>query len=244
MSAEVSVCIATYNGMRNISEQLESILREIHETDEVVIVDDCSADGTYEYLMTLNDPRIRLTRNSINLGHVRTFATAMNLAQGRYIMLSDQDDVWIPGRRRALIDLLSTASVAASSFQELRPSNRLTEPTLRFKTDEIRSGGAVLRDLMAGSAPYFGCVMALRADLRSSLLPVPPWVEAHDHWVALAGGFRGGVAVSKHVTTLRRIHGGNLTPQSARSIRSVVFTRLLLLRSALVLRFRSRRRWI
>jgi glycosyltransferase involved in cell wall biosynthesis len=50
--------MATHNGDRFLVEQLESILAEIGQEDELIIVDDCSADRTKEVIRSFNDPRI------------------------------------------------------------------------------------------------------------------------------------------------------------------------------------------
>ena len=68
----VSVCMAAYNGARHIHEQLDSILAQLSEHDEVIIVDDGSTDGTREWLTTLDDPRVKAHFNGSNLGYVRT----------------------------------------------------------------------------------------------------------------------------------------------------------------------------
>ena len=56
----ISVCIATYNGERFISQQLSSILSQLGDDDEVVISDDQSTDRTLEIIAGLNDPRVKV----------------------------------------------------------------------------------------------------------------------------------------------------------------------------------------
>lgn len=40
----ISVCMATYNGAKYLKEQIDSILIQLIEGDELIIVDDCSSD--------------------------------------------------------------------------------------------------------------------------------------------------------------------------------------------------------
>ena len=56
----ISVCLATYNGVKYLREQLESILLQLNEDDEVIISDDYSKDGTIELIKSFNDLRIKL----------------------------------------------------------------------------------------------------------------------------------------------------------------------------------------
>ena len=57
---DVSVCMATYNGEKFIKKQLVSILDELDQHDELVIVDDCSKDQTVQIIKSFNDNRIKL----------------------------------------------------------------------------------------------------------------------------------------------------------------------------------------
>ncbi|MDV7237616.1 glycosyltransferase, partial [Listeria monocytogenes] len=93
----ISVCMAAYNGANHIREQIESILLELSATDELVIIDDCSTDSTKSVVEGIGDPRIRLIAGTTNAGYVRTFERALSESRGRYVFLSDQDDIWIPG---------------------------------------------------------------------------------------------------------------------------------------------------
>src|SRR5262245_13619427 len=89
----VSVCLATYNGVEHLREQVDSILADLGPHDEVVVVDDASGDATVALLEGFGDPRVRIVRSAHNQGHVRTFERAIREASGEIIMLSDQDDV-------------------------------------------------------------------------------------------------------------------------------------------------------
>ncbi|MEG0372957.1 MAG: glycosyltransferase, partial [Enterococcus sp.] len=61
----VSVCMATYNGRHFIEEQLNSIFPQLSANDELIISDDHSTDGTWEFLLDLQktDTRIKLFQN-------------------------------------------------------------------------------------------------------------------------------------------------------------------------------------
>src|SRR6476619_5168785 len=95
-ATRASVCMATYHGARFVAEQIESILHQLGDQDELVVVDDASQDATVDIVSKYAaDPRVRLERNPDNLGYVRTFYKALRLARGDYLFLADQDDVWL-----------------------------------------------------------------------------------------------------------------------------------------------------
>ena len=45
--------MATYNGIKYIDNQVRSIMEQLNESDELIISDDGSSDGTWEYLLEL-----------------------------------------------------------------------------------------------------------------------------------------------------------------------------------------------
>lgn len=223
----ISVCLASYNGAAHVREQVDSILADLGPDDEVVVVDDASRDGTVALLEGLADPRIRIVRSGNNQGHVKTFERAIGEATGEIIMLSDQDDVWPRGRTDTLSTALATAHLAAGNYAVLGDEATGPVPPLTAAMDGHGVGNVV--GLMLGRRQYFGSCMAFRSELRSVLLPFPRAVEAHDHWLALVGNIAGTTAHPAGAVTLRRIHGGNLSPVRRRSLGKVARTRVRLL---------------
>jgi glycosyltransferase involved in cell wall biosynthesis/predicted O-methyltransferase YrrM len=92
----VSVIIPTYNRLGMLQRAIESIKRQTYRDWECIIVDDCSTDGTLDYLRSLGNGFKNL-KTPCNSG---TSALPRNLgihaAQGKYIALLDSDDEWMP----------------------------------------------------------------------------------------------------------------------------------------------------
>lgn len=101
----VSVVLATYNGIKYLQQQLNSLDAQDYPNLEVIIIDDASTDETYEYLTNYVNRRnnYMLLRNETNLGVVNTFERGIILAKGDYIALCDQDDVWFPHKIQTLM---------------------------------------------------------------------------------------------------------------------------------------------
>ena len=66
---------------RYLREQLDSLLAQTHSDIEIVAVDDCSTDATFEILMEYHarDARVRVIANEVNLGFRKNFARAASL---------------------------------------------------------------------------------------------------------------------------------------------------------------------
>jgi glycosyltransferase involved in cell wall biosynthesis len=229
MSSSVSVCMATYNGERFVEPQIMSILSQLGDDDELIVVDDGSTDATVSIVTGLHDGRIRLHEQR-NAGPVRAFEHAIGMARGSLIMLADQDDVWPPHRRRHLVSALDHSHVAAGALSTF---GSLTGTVISFNStspNSVASFGA----LVAGRAPFYGCAMAFDRDVSAIALPFPSWIEAHDHWIAVCGLTLGRPRLLAEVVTLRRIHDANLSTRIRRPMRAALRTRVVMVRMALV----------
>jgi glycosyltransferase involved in cell wall biosynthesis len=85
-----SIVITTYNRLSLLKRAIESALNQTMQC-EVVVVDDCSSDGTEEYVKSLGD-RVVYHRNSNNLGHSETVNAGITVASGDWVKLLDDDD--------------------------------------------------------------------------------------------------------------------------------------------------------
>lgn len=230
-----SVCMATYNGSRYVAEQLSSILAQLGDEDEIVVVDDASADATVEIIRGIGDPRIVVHRNDRNLGYVRSFERAIGLSTGDVIVLSDQDDIWADGRLEALVTATEAHAVVASNLELLDSRQPLRSPLsgrpwLLSAADDGRRLRNELR-ILAGDAPYFGCAMALRRDALGLVMPFPGYLrESHDLWIATAANTAGLLGHLEQVTVLRRVHDDNASTSRPRGVTAALRSRALLLR--------------
>lgn len=95
---KISLVMTTYNGIRFIKQQLDSIREQTICIDEVIICDDLSTDGTYEYIVKyIDEYKLKnwiLNKNEVNCGWRNNFYKAIKLSSGDIIFFSDQDDIW------------------------------------------------------------------------------------------------------------------------------------------------------
>lgn len=90
----VSVLMTAYNREQFIAEAIESVLASTYTNFELIIVDDCSKDKTVEIARKyeLQDNRVRVYVNEMNLGDYPNRNKAASYAKGKYIMYADSDD--------------------------------------------------------------------------------------------------------------------------------------------------------
>jgi glycosyltransferase involved in cell wall biosynthesis len=89
-----SIVITTYNRLPLLRRAIESALAQTMPC-EVVVADDCSTDGTEEYVRSLGD-RVVYYRNPVNSGHSATVNAGVAVATGDWIKPLDDDDYLAP----------------------------------------------------------------------------------------------------------------------------------------------------
>lgn len=223
--------MATYNGQDFVADQINSILQQLAPEDELIVVDDASRDGTVKVVRGLSDARIRLLPSQQNQGYVASFERAIASSRGRYIMLSDQDDIWLPGRVDLLIQSLQSRCFAASNFTVFGgTANSLQK--LQLKEKDSRRRVANLFATWIGYRPYYGCTMAFRAEGKKLVLPFPAFLnETHDQWIALVANLHREMIHIEAATVARRLHEQNTTPKTMRSLKTIFRARAMLLRA-------------
>lgn len=104
---KISVVMSVYNGMPFLPDAVKSILMQTYKNFEFIIVDDASIDGTWNYLKSLQDKRLKLIKNRKNLGLAASLNIALRQAEGDYIARMDADDINLPQRFEKQIEFLS-----------------------------------------------------------------------------------------------------------------------------------------
>lgn len=93
---KVSVIMPVYNAERFLRQAVESVLSQSYADFELILVDDCSTDSSYDILCEYEnkDKRVRVFKNEQNKGVSFTRNFAVSKASGEYIALIDSDDMW------------------------------------------------------------------------------------------------------------------------------------------------------
>jgi glycosyltransferase involved in cell wall biosynthesis len=201
----VSIVMATYNGEKFLREQIVSILSQTYSPFEFIVFDDCSTDGTRRILEEYqNHGKLKAFFNESNLGYVRNFEKAIQMAEGELIALADQDDVWDSFKLHRLTQQIgqnllihSDARLidengfeVASSFEE--SSSKMTIP--HTMTEAILNGFVT------------GCTCLFRRQLLDLALPFPNKLYIHDKWLGVIAFSKGGLIYLKEPLVNYRQH--------------------------------------
>jgi glycosyltransferase involved in cell wall biosynthesis len=172
----VSVIIPFYNTADYLAEAVDSILEQTYSNYELVLVDNCSNDGSTEIAQTYvgRDPRVRLVRNERFLTQVQNYNRALLelQAEARYCKILQADDKLYP---RCLTEMvaLAEANPSVGIVSSFRLAGNNVCPQSRPSPQPVLSGRDAGRMALIGDLPLFGSptVLLLRADLVRARTP-------------------------------------------------------------------------
>jgi glycosyltransferase involved in cell wall biosynthesis len=202
--------LSTYNGVRFISDQMDSIFAQSYPLAAITIRDDGSTDGTYQKLRQYEAkyPHVRVTQDK-NLGAAASFLHLLAHADSEceYFAFADQDDVWLPCKLENAVSQLAECDPA----QPLMYCSRLeyVDEKLRhlgFKPvpRQIGFGNALVQNVAAG------CTIVLNREARSVITQRPPSrLIMHDWWCYLVVSALGRVIYDARPSLKYRQHGRN-----------------------------------
>ena len=209
---KISVCIATYNGAKYIEEQVQSILYQLSEKDEINISVDGSKDNTLAIIKSLNDARIKVIHNTLKHGLVSNFENAIKHADGDYIFLSDQDDIWTSNKVEVCLQHLQNADLVVHNALLINASGEKSNIDF-FSIRGSQSG--YWKNLYKNS--FIGCCMAFKSNLLNYILPFPKHILWHDMWIGLTAEKKGKTFFIPDILLYYRRHGENASPTSEKS---------------------------
>jgi len=218
----VLVLLSSYNGARYIAEQIESIRGQTFHDWRLLVRDDGSSDETKSIVKQFSalDDRIgMLGDNRGNVGPWASFGLLLSAAaktDARYVFLSDQDDVWSPGKMASQLEALRSAEkshgashpiLAHSDLEVVGEDLEPIHPSYRRFQGLSHDFNDPLRTLLIHNG-MVGCTIAMNRALLKIALPLPAG-SAHDWWLGLCAAATGTVLTTGERTVRYRQHGSN-----------------------------------
>ena len=215
--------MTSYNGEDFIEEQVGSILNQTYKNIELIICDDCSADGTLKILKKLQekDKRISLFENNQNLGFKKNFEKAISLCNGEYIALADQDDIWESNHIELLYKNIGKSSLACGNCLLIDSNGNSLNRKLNEVDGLFRNppDNNYLYKIIFDRNCFQGASMLLSKEFVKKCLPIPEKVRFHDVWFALNAMLQNGINYSFEIINNYRQHGKNITFQGHNEIK-------------------------
>jgi glycosyltransferase involved in cell wall biosynthesis len=153
MSMKISVFITSYNQRDYLVEAIESVLNQTLQPFEIIIVDDCSTDGSQEvieeYAQKYPD-LIRSFYHEQNIGIPRNKSFALEQVQGDLVTYVDGDDRFLPRKLEMELQTLMNhpeARIVYSNVYHINPKGRRSH--LWYSGDTSPPTGYVFREAFA-----------------------------------------------------------------------------------------------
>jgi len=229
--AVVEIVLGAHNGERYLPAQLDSILAQTCTTWRLTLRDDGSTDGTLavaeEYARRFPDRLTVSARPTPSGSAARNFLELMAASTGRYVMLADQDDRWLPDKVAVTLAAMRRlearlgAGVPALVHTDLSVADadlRVVAPSM--VRSQLLDGAETRLAALVTQNPVTGCTVMVNRALADLVDPPFDGVAMHDWWLAVLAAAFGGLGFVDRPTVLYRQHGGNAVgARSARTLR-------------------------
>lgn len=228
----VSILMASYNGEKYIGEQIQSILGQTFQDFMLYINDDHSNDETFniiqKYAIRFPD-KIIATQSKKNSSNAKfNFINMMIEKNDDYVMLCDQDDVWLPNKVELTLDRMHKLE-----NQHGKQTPILVHTDLRVVDENLHTVSESYQYSMNGNFlrcelkheliqnTLTGCTAMYNCSLSNLISAAPPYMVMHDWWLMLVACTFGIVDYIDEPTILYRQHEKNSI--GAKDVRSVFY---------------------
>jgi glycosyltransferase involved in cell wall biosynthesis len=209
LSPSVTVLMPVYNSEAYLRETIESILSQTFTNFEFLVINDGSTDKTEEILKSIDDKRVRILKNKINMGLIETLNKGLYNSRGNYIARMDADDIMYPDRLKRQFEFLKKhnevdiCGTAISVFGENLKTEVFKYPTSH---DDIICAFLRFNPMAHPSVMFRKASIVKTGEVFSSECV---WAEDYDFFERLSKRLK--FANLSKVLLKYRVHGGQVT---------------------------------
>ena len=217
----IDILLATYNGERFVERQIESVLDQMDDRCRLLIRDDGSSDGTLslvrQFVARQPGRIVLLDDGGPRLGACGSFGRLLEHSDADYVVLCDQDDVWLPGRISKPLERIQaverelgagTPVLAHTDLVVVDENLRTIAPSFWSYSNIDPYRGSGLNRLLVQNV-VTGCATVLNRALARLASPIPKGAPMHDWWLALVAAAFGRIEAVSEPTVLYRQHSDN-----------------------------------
>lgn len=203
----VSIILPVYNGSRYLSFAIESILTQSYTDFELIIVDDCSADNTYEIAQEYasKDSRIRIIQNESNKRLPASLNIGFRVSHGDYVTWTSDDNIYYSDAIKEMVAYLDSHADKAIVYTDME----IIDEDGR-ETGEYIYGTGDEKEIFCRN--IIGACFVYRREVQEFLkgYSVTEYlVEDYDFWLRASEHF--SIGYLKGIYYQYRVHGESLT---------------------------------
>ena len=221
-----AVVLSLYNGSQFIIEQLNSLKNQSKEIDELLIVDDCSSDNSYEICNSFIEnnklSNWKICKNDKNMGYAYNFIMNSYNLSADIVFFCDQDDIWDFEKVKLISEKFeeyTDALLICSDMDTFLSGNNKKNFSRKYMRSMINDNSVEKLKLSLNNFKLnrSGCTMAARRDFLISISK--QWIKSwpHDDMVWKYALLQDGLYLYHRKLINRRLHGNNTSVNFNRS---------------------------
>jgi len=220
----VSILMPAFNAGDYIITAIESILSQSYQNIELIILDDCSDDSTYQIALSFNNPRITVFRNDRNLGLAFSRNRLLELVSSEIFAFQDADDISYPNRIRDQVTFLSSNDKIVAVGSQSKVIDRNNQFISECLIPNIITAASDTKVAVLFENPFINTSMMVRTKAVMGMkydIEYPP-LEDYEFWSRLV--LKGGIVNLDHQLVSYRVHDKqsskkNIQDQKAKHIK-------------------------
>lgn len=219
---KVNILLATYNGSKFLTAQLDSLIAQTYSNISIYIRDDGSSDNTVELIKhyiksnTSDKEMILLDNGEENLRCPGSFYRILrDCADADYYAFCDQDDVWYPQKIEWAIEKLEEHVPTNQPLVYFSAYEYYTEDGVFLRHSPVQKQDIQLTDVLYYT-PASGFVLVFNDVARHQLiLDVDPGKELHDRWLLRGAACFGTLICDNRYTATHIRHAEAVTAEDS-----------------------------
>ncbi|MGN0838537.1 MAG: glycosyltransferase family 2 protein [Pyramidobacter sp.] len=216
----ITILMAVWNGEKYLAAQLDSLFSQTVQDFCLYVSDDGSSDGTMDILEQYrcrHPDRMFVCRNATGRhGAMRNFFSLMTVRRDDYLMLCDQDDVWLPRKiELTLAKMRGMEQQYGKSVPLLVHTDlKIADRNLNVLCSSYRAAlnanysRTALKDALIQNI-ITGCAAMYNRALADLITEEPARARMHDWWLMLIAAAFGAIGHVDEPLILYRQHGNN-----------------------------------
>lgn len=115
----LTIAIPTYNGSKTIVNSLSTLIPQLTDDVELIVVDNCSTDNTHEIVGYYSSKyNFKYIRNEKNIGADGNFLKCLKIAHGKFVMLLSDDDLIVEGGLKKIVAFLKQNGQISCAYMD------------------------------------------------------------------------------------------------------------------------------
>lgn len=202
---KISIVLPVYNGEKTIASAIESVLKQTLRDIELIIVNDCSTDGTADIIQkyALADDRVKIINNSQNMKLPRSLNIGFSCAQGEYYTWTSDDNLYKIDALEKMVLILEkdrSYDMVYSNYERIREDGKIIGRTELDAPEKLLYGNVI------------GACFLYRSSIAEKVGSYDPnlfLAEDYDYWLRIYKN--GKIRHIEETLYYYREHSGSLT---------------------------------